>query len=52
MTANLQTIELVSAAAKEFGITVEPPADRPWGLRDFPLIGPSGALWRIGHRLG
>jgi hypothetical protein len=41
----------ISAAVKEFGITVEKPADRPWGLRDFPLIDPSGALWRIGQRL-
>ncbi len=41
----------VSVAAQEFGLTVEKPADRPWGLRDFPLIDPSGALWRIGQRL-
>lgn len=39
----------VSAAAAEFGITVEPPEDRPWGMRDFSLIDPSGVLWRIGQ---
>jgi len=43
--------EHVSAATKAFGLTVEKPADRPWGLRDFPLIDPSGVLWRIGQRL-
>ncbi len=32
----------VAAVAKEFGIAVEEPADRPWGLRDFPLFDPSG----------
>ncbi len=37
----------VSAAAVEFGITVEEPQDQPWGLRDFPLLDPSGVLWRI-----
>ncbi len=40
-----------SAAAKEFGISVEKPADRPWGLRDFPLFDPSGVLWRVSQRL-
>ena len=42
--------EHVSAATKAFGLTVEKPDDRPWGLRDFPLIDPSGVLWRIGQR--
>jgi catechol 2,3-dioxygenase-like lactoylglutathione lyase family enzyme len=41
----------VSAVAGQFGITVEEPADRPWGMRDFPLIDPSGVLWRIGEPL-
>ena len=41
----------VSSAAREFGITVERPTDKPWGLRDFPLIDPSGVLWRIGQRI-
>jgi catechol 2,3-dioxygenase-like lactoylglutathione lyase family enzyme len=39
----------VSTAAAPFGITVEPPEDRSWGMRDFPLIDPSGVLWRIGQ---
>src|SRR5215212_3570757 len=41
----------ISAAAAPFGIEVEPPADRPWGMRDFPLIDPSGVLCRIGQPL-
>jgi catechol 2,3-dioxygenase-like lactoylglutathione lyase family enzyme len=39
----------VSAAAAPFGISVEKPEDRPWGQRDFPLLDPSGVLWRIGQ---
>ena len=41
--------EHISAAAAPFGITVERPTDRPWGMRDFPLIDPGGVLWRIGQ---
>ena len=41
----------VKSAAAPFGIAVEPPADRPWGLRDFPLIDPSGVLWRIAQHI-
>ena len=43
--------EHVSAAAREFGISVQPPEDRPWGMRDFPLIDPSGVLWRVGEAM-
>ena len=31
----------------KYGVKTEPPADRPWGLRDFPIIDPTGVLWRI-----
>jgi uncharacterized glyoxalase superfamily protein PhnB len=41
----------VAQVAAEFGITVERPDDRPWGLRDFPLFDPSGVLWRVGQRI-
>ncbi len=41
--------ERIVPAAREFGITVDPPEDRPWGLRDFVLFDPSGVLWRIGE---
>jgi catechol 2,3-dioxygenase-like lactoylglutathione lyase family enzyme len=35
----------------KYGVRAEPPEDRPWGLRDFPLIDPSGVLWRIGQNI-
>ena len=41
----------ISKVAADFGIEVEPPVDRPWGMRDFPLLDPSGVLWRIGQPL-
>lgn len=37
--------------AERFGLSCEPPQDRPWGLRDFALRDPSGVCWRIGHPL-
>src|SRR5438094_892761 len=45
------TAYLAAAATAPFGISVEKPSDKPWGMRDFPLIDPSGVLWRIGERL-
>ena len=38
--------------AEEFGIAISDLQDRPWGMRDFTLVDPSGVLWRIGHSLG
>ena len=37
--------------AAEFGVAVGEPADRPWAMRDFTLLDPSGVLWRIAHHL-
>jgi Glyoxalase/Bleomycin resistance protein/Dioxygenase superfamily len=37
--------------AKKYDIQAGPPEDRPWGIRDFTLIDPTGVLWRIGHSL-
>jgi catechol 2,3-dioxygenase-like lactoylglutathione lyase family enzyme len=34
-----------------YGVDATPPADRPWGIRDFTLTDPSGVLWRIGQNL-
>ncbi|AXQ28173.1 glyoxalase [Solimonas sp. K1W22B-7] len=34
-----------------YGITVAPPEDRDWGLRDFTMHDPSGVLWRIGQSI-
>jgi glyoxalase/bleomycin resistance protein/dioxygenase superfamily protein len=39
----------ITAAVRSFGIAPEPPEDRPWGMRDFPLVDPSGVFWRIGQ---
>jgi catechol 2,3-dioxygenase-like lactoylglutathione lyase family enzyme len=38
--------------AAKYDVTTEPPADRPWGLRDFVIVDPSGVLWRIGQSIG
>jgi catechol 2,3-dioxygenase-like lactoylglutathione lyase family enzyme len=31
----------------KYAVKVEPPADRPWGMRDFVIVDPTGVLWRI-----
>lgn len=41
----------VAVQASDFGIAVAPPEDRPWGVRDFPMLDPTGVLWRIGQPL-
>lgn len=38
-----------SGLAAKYGMTVDRPEDRPWGLRDFVLVDPTGVLWRIGQ---
>ena len=40
-----------SGVVQQFAIHVEPPADRPWRLRDFPMTDPGGVLWRIGQNI-
>jgi catechol 2,3-dioxygenase-like lactoylglutathione lyase family enzyme len=35
--------------AAKYAVKVEPPADRPWGMRDFVIVDPTGVLWRIGQ---
>lgn len=32
--------------------SLSPPADEPWGMREFTLRDPAGNLIRIGHELG
>jgi catechol 2,3-dioxygenase-like lactoylglutathione lyase family enzyme len=44
-------VQAVGLAAK-YGVKAEPPADRPWGIRDFVLVDPSYVLWRIGQNIG
>ena len=33
--------------AEKYGVKVLPPEQRPWKMRDFVVIDPSGVLWRI-----
>jgi len=35
--------------SENYQIKVEPPEDRPWGIRDLVVIDPSGVVWRIGQ---
>jgi uncharacterized glyoxalase superfamily protein PhnB len=35
----------------KYGVFAEPPADRPWGIRDFVIVDPTGVLWRIGQSI-
>lgn len=37
--------------AEEFGVQVGEPENRPWGMRDFTLVDPSGVLWRIAQNI-
>ena len=37
--------------AAKYGVKVEPPEDRPWGLRDFVVVDPTGVSWRIGQSI-
>ena len=37
--------------AARYRVMAEPPADRPWGLRDFVLADPTGILWRVGQTI-
>jgi len=39
------------ALAAKYRVRTEPPADRPWGIRDFVIIDPTGVLWRIGQNI-
>lgn len=34
-----------------YGVMAQPPADRPWGMRDFVIVDPTGVLWRIAQNI-
>jgi uncharacterized glyoxalase superfamily protein PhnB len=40
---HIQEQELI----EKYGVKAEPPADRPWGMRDFVIVDPTSVLWRI-----
>src|SRR5438552_1506734 len=35
----------------KYGVSAEPPDDRPWGMRDFTIADPTGVLWRIAQNI-
>jgi hypothetical protein len=34
-----------------YGVRVDPPSDKPWGIRDFAILDPTGVAWRIGQNI-
>jgi uncharacterized glyoxalase superfamily protein PhnB len=36
---------------ERFGVKVGMPEDRPWAMRDFTFLDPSGVLWRIAQNI-
>lgn len=40
-----------SGVVEKFGVRLESPADRPWGLRDFSMTDPADILWRVGQNI-
>ncbi|MDI3261625.1 MAG: glyoxalase [Fulvimonas sp.] len=42
---------LASAPVRACNPHLPPPAERPWGMRDFILTDPAGVVWRIGQNL-
>ena len=45
-----QHVQAQDLSAK-YGVKTDPPADRPWGMRDFVIVDPTSVLWRIGQNL-
>ena len=44
--------QIVAAGiARRFGVRIDAPRDQPWGMRDFPLVDPSGVLWRVAQNI-
>jgi hypothetical protein len=40
---------LASWLVGRYGVKAHAPKDRPWGVRDFVIVDPTGVLWRIGQ---
>jgi catechol 2,3-dioxygenase-like lactoylglutathione lyase family enzyme len=43
----VQTAEL----DRKYGVRLNPPANQPWGIRDFTIQDPAGVCWRIGQNI-
>ena len=37
--------------AEKYGVKILPPEQRPWRMRDFVLLDPSGVMWRIAENI-
>ena len=37
---------------ERYNVRALPPEDRPWRIRDFVLVDPTGVLWRSGQNIG
>lgn len=37
--------------AETYRVKAEPPSDKPWRMRDFAIVDPTGVLWRIGQNI-
>jgi hypothetical protein len=37
--------------AEKYGTRIGQPEDRPWAMRDFTLVDPSGVLWHIAQNI-
>jgi hypothetical protein len=37
--------------SERFGVKIGVPEDRPWAMRDFTLLDPSGVSWRIAQNI-
>ena len=42
---------LGTEVVRRFDVKVGEPEDRPWAMRDFTLLDPSGVLWRVAQNL-
>ncbi len=42
---------VASGVRERFGTQVGTPEVRPWGIKDFTVVDPSGVLWRIGQNV-
>lgn len=42
---------LSSGVASRFGVKVGEPQDRPWAMREFTLLDPSGVLWLVAQNI-
>ncbi len=40
-----------SGVRDRFGVVIGQPENRPWAMRDFTLLDPSGVLWRIAQNV-